>query len=126
MIYYLLLGQEYTLSLTRSSEFAELGEDFTWTCEAHGQPVQAVKYYRNAVLCVAVGFINGNCAQQSANARYTYDCLTGPRFTLTIPAKNLTEYEQGSVWRCESILLPPVNSSEVTLEIASKISYSRV
>lgn len=127
MIYYLFLGQEYTLSLTKSSEFAELGEAFTLTCEALGQPVQAVKYYRNKKLCVAVGVINDNCTKQSPNARYTYDCLTGSRFTLTIPAKNLTEYEQRSVWICESIIpTPSVNSSEVTLEIASKISYSHV
>lgn len=123
---HLLLGQGYTVSLTGSSKFAELGQAFTWTCEvAPEQPEQAVKYYRNEKLCAAVGFKDGTCIKQTDNYRYTYDCLTGSRFTLTIPAENLTEDEQGSVWRCLTISHSSVNSSTVTLEIASKI-YSHV
>ena len=40
---------------------------------------------------------------------------------LTIPAENMTEYEQGSVWMCQYPGDSSFRSPNVTLEIASKI-----
>lgn len=114
-------GQQYNLS--RSSEFASLAESFTWTCEMFipaGRSFNVVSFYRNNVLCGTVGLINTACRTINRNPGYILNCLSKFTYTLTIPAENMTEYEQGSVWMC----LYPGDSSfrspNVTLEIASK------
>ena len=56
----------------------------------------------------------------STDPKYTFGCLSKYIYTLTIPAENMTEYEQGSVWRCEDFGYSRVKSSDVTLKISSK------
>lgn len=113
-----------TINLTGSSEFAMLGEAFTWTCDMFvppGQSVNAVKFYRNQILCVAIGHLNNECLTQSAHPKYIYRCLSDNMYTLTIPAKNMTVYEQGSTWRCQYVVNYSFRSTDVILKIASKI-----
>lgn len=61
------------------------------------------------------------CATQSADPRYSYQCLTENVFSLTIPAENMTEFEQKSTWRCEYVFDASYRSSEVILNIFSKL-----
>lgn len=110
--------------MTGSSEFASLRQAYTWTCSMCVPPEQTVKgvmFYRNNILCVLIGYLNNDCVNQSANPRYTYACLSDDVFTLTIPAENMTEMEQGSMWRCQNIGHHNYKSSEAILNIASKI-----
>lgn len=118
----MLSGQQY--NLTGSSELAELGQAFTWTCDMFvppGNTINAVRFYRNSVVCVVIGYRNldNTCLYYSLNPRYTYACLSDDVFTLTIPAENMTEMEQGSMWRCQNN--HNYKSSEAILNIASKI-----
>lgn len=87
------------------------------------QTVKAVKFYRNKIICVFIGYLNNDCVNQSANLRYTYACLSDYVYTLTIPAENMTEYEQGSLWRCEYVVNSSYKSSDVIIKIASKIYF---
>lgn len=100
-----------------------LGEAFTWTCEmfvpASGTG-SFVKFYRNNVLCVLVGSTSSGCATQSALPQYNYSCVTDGAYSLTIPAKSMTEFEQGSSWRCEYHSKPLYKSPDITLIIAGK------
>lgn len=115
-------GQQYNLS--RSSEFASLKEPFTWTCDMFipaGRSVNAVSFYRNNKECGIVGLINAACMKVETNPRYIFDCSSKFTYTLTIPAENMTEYEQGSVWICLYPGDSSLRSPNVTLEIASKI-----
>lgn len=109
--------------MTGSSEYASLGEAFTWTCGMFlppGSIVDSVNMFRNNVLCVSIGKSDKGCGTQSAHCRYKYACLQGSAYTLTIPAEGMTENEQGSNWRCEHALNPTYKSPEVTLNIASE------
>lgn len=45
-------------------------------------------------------------------------------YTLTIPAENMTEYEQGSVWGCYYPADDSYKSPDVVLNIASKIKIT--
>lgn len=115
-----------TFSLAGSSNFAVLGESFNWTCEmvfpSGENPISnSVKFFRNNTLCAFVGITNGVCGTQSANIRYQYACLSAKIFTLIIPAENMTEDEQGSVWRCEYVVNSSYRSPDVILDIAGKI-----
>uniref|UniRef100_A0A8W8LD40 Ig-like domain-containing protein n=1 Tax=Magallana gigas TaxID=29159 RepID=A0A8W8LD40_MAGGI len=108
--------------MTGSSEFASLRQAYTWTCSMFVPPeqtVKAVKFYRNNILCALIGYLNNDCVNQNYNSRYTYRCLSDNVYTLTIPAENMTEYEQGSLWRCESVVNSSYRSSEVIIKIAS-------
>lgn len=110
--------------MTGSSEFASLRQSYTWTCSMFvptEQTIKGVKFYRNNVLCVFIGYVNNDCVIQSANPNYTYRCLSDYVYTLTIPAENMTEYEQGSLWRCEYMFNSSYRSSDVIIKIASKI-----
>lgn len=110
--------------MTGSSEFAIQGQAFTWTCSMFipsGETANGVIFYRNNSLCVVIGFLDNNCVNQSANPRYTCKCLSDFVYTLTIPAENMTEYEQGSIWRCVYVVNNNYRSSDVILKIASKI-----
>lgn len=72
---YIFLGQQY--NLTGSSEFAVLGEAFTWTCDMFvppGQSVNAVNFFRNQNLLGAIGYKNNECLTQSAHPKYIYIC----------------------------------------------------
>lgn len=111
--------------LTGSAEFAVLGNPFTWTCEMlihNGTNVNAVKFYRVDRVCAIIGYINNKCYLQSYNDRYTYECLpeSTHQYTLTLPAENMTEFEQSVIWYCESV--DGSNASpKVSLRIASKL-----
>ncbi|XP_052691740.1 synaptogenesis protein syg-2-like [Crassostrea angulata] len=108
-------------NMTGSLEFASLRQAYTWTCSMFVPPeqtVNAVKFYRNNILCGLIGYLNNDCVNQSANPRYTYACLSDYVYTLTIPAENMTEYEQGSLWRCEYVVNSSYRSSDVIIKIA--------
>lgn len=47
-------------------------------------------------------------------------------YTLTIPAENMTEMEQGSMWRCGYVGNSSYRSSDVMLKIASKTTCTNV
>lgn len=84
------------------------------------QTAKAVQFYRNNNLVGTIGHINNECISQSANTKYTYECLSDYVYTLTIPAENMTEMEQGSMWRCGYVVNSSYRSSDVMLKIASK------
>lgn len=123
IIHFHNLGQEY--SLAGSTQYAALGEDFTWTCTMFipsGQSLNAIKFYRGELISVSLIQNDGKCTNQSANPNYIYGCLTDSIYTLTIPAENMTYAEQHSKWRCEYGFDAKYRSSEETLNIKSKIN----
>lgn len=84
------------------------------------QTANAIKFMRNSAQCVLIGFPNNSCIiVPNSNPRYTYKCLSNFMYSLTIPSENMTEYEQNSKWRCDSVIAG-YGSPEVTLKIASK------
>nr|XP_022345367.1 hemicentin-1-like isoform X3 [Crassostrea virginica] len=112
-------GQQY--NMTGSSEFAVLGKDFTWTCEMFVPPretTNGVRFLRNNASCAQVGHVDGTCFYGILNTRYTYGCSSPFSYTLTIPAENMTEYEQGSMWMCEYFYDSGFRSLVVTLHLA--------
>lgn len=121
-------GQQY--NLRGSSEFAVLGEAFTWTCDTSqfvSKYTNAIKFLRNENnLCAVLYQVNDKCANQSANPRYTYGCSSESTYTLTIPAENMTEYEQNSKWRCEYAFNSSYRSPDMILKIASKINLTTI
>lgn len=68
-----------------------------------------------------IGYKNSTCTIQSLATRYKYRCFSKSNYVLTIPAQNMTEYEQASVWRCEYIEGHIYRSPDMVLYIASKI-----
>lgn len=88
------------------------------------QTINAVKFHRDNFTCAAIGQIKGICTVQTANDIYRYECLSEYMYTLTIPAQNMTEYEQGSAWSCEYVVNAMYRSPVVILSIASKITFS--
>lgn len=123
--YFLNVGKRY--NLTGSSDLAVLGNAFNWTCGMYippGNNITAVVFKRNNVIVVVIGYINSTCTTQSSVPRYKYSCSSESNYVLTIPAQNMTEYEQGSVWRCEYIAFVKghiYRSPDMVLYIASKI-----
>lgn len=113
-------GQQF--NLTGSSPYAMLGTAFTWTCDMFipsGMNVNGIKFYRNNTVCVGISSaFPGNCTIESPIPRYTYRCVSEHTFALTIPAENMTENEQKSVWRCEYVFGSSFKSPDVYLEIA--------
>lgn len=109
-------------------------ETFIWTCEMYkpdGGNSYSVIFKRNTQSCGSVGFINGSCTfGKGANSRYKLGCTAiQTSFTLTIPAENMTEYEQGSKWHCEytdSIGGILIMSPSVILNIRSKILHIKL
>lgn len=100
-----------------------LGQALTWTCDMFvpaGQTVNAVQFSRDENVLVAIGHINNDCTIQSSTTRYIYACSSDHVYTLTIPAENMTEMEQGSMWRCGYVVNSSYRSSDVMLKIASK------
>lgn len=89
-----------------------------------GQTINAVRFHRDNYAGAAIGQMRGNCAVQAANDRYRYECSSEFMYTLTIPAQNMTEYEQGSAWSCEYVVNSIYRSPVVVLNIASKIAFS--
>ena len=87
------------------------------------QTVNSVTFLRSNVPCGSVGSAKGlECTILSPNPRYTYGCESQSSYTLTIPAENMTESEQGSVWRCEYFGSSSIfRSPDVTLAIAGKL-----
>ena len=107
--------------MTGSAEYAVLGRAFTWTCGMFiptDQTINGVIFYRNNVHCGSIGFVQ-KCTIITQNPKYSYGCESESSYTLTIPAENMTEYEQGSVWRCEYYADGNFRSPDVTLTIAS-------
>nr|XP_022339540.1 uncharacterized protein LOC111134632 isoform X4 [Crassostrea virginica] len=105
-------------NLTGSSEYAVLHEVFMWTCVIFippGRTMSAVAFYRNSVLCAVVGNLNNKCVTDISNNRYMYGCSSAISYTLTIPAENMTKYEQGSVWKCVYFGDSRFKSLDVTL-----------
>lgn len=87
----------------------------------NGTYVNAVKFYRADKLCAAIGYIKNECVLRSFNDRYTYECLpeSAHQYTLTLPAENMTEFEQNVKWYCENAN-GTYRSPKVSLKIASK------
>ena len=66
-----------------------------------GQIIDAVTFTRNGIPVGLVGrFSNGTCASFDTHPRYNYRCESDNVFSLIIPADNMTEYENNSVWQC--------------------------
>ena len=102
--------------------YAELRKDFVWTCEMFLPPNRTqsvVTFHRNERDLVNIGFINNNCVTENPDPRYAYGCENS-RYKLTIPAENMTEYEQNSVWYCYYLGDGTFRSPNKTLKIASK------
>ena len=101
----------YTFSeqynMTGSLPAAILGKEFSWECSMSipsDQIINAVTFYRNNNRVGTVGrFPNGTCVLVSLHPRYDYQCDTDHTFSLIIPANNMTEYENNSMWQCEYI-----------------------
>lgn len=126
-IIFLFSVQQY-LNLTGSSHYATLGKAFTLTCRMLKPLEISINYVlirRNSILCVGIGYVSGSCLINSDNPRYTYGCLSENAYTLTIPADNMTEYEQNSQWQCESIANSSYRSSSIILNIAGTV-YSNL
>ena len=85
-----------------------------------GQTISGVIFYRNNIDCGTVGLVP-ECKIIGSDPRYTFGCKSESSYTLTIPAENMTESEQGSVWRCQYFGISIFRSPDVTLTIASKI-----
>ena len=88
-----------------------------------GQTLNSIVFLRNAQLCGQIGVIEGKCQTFALNPRYIFECKQDNQhvFTLTIPAENMTEYEQSSVWQCQYYGTATVSSPLETLTIASMI-----
>lgn len=115
-------------NLTGSSEFARLGQSFTWTCVILAPVTESSSgliFLRNKGNIMAVlGFVDSKCEVQGPNSRYRYACLSQLEFTLTIPGENMTEYEQGSMWKCQYKINNILYENPfVSLQIASKIYF---
>lgn len=87
------------------------------------QTVNGVRFYRGSLICAVIGRVTGECTIQTSNERYIYGCLSNSIYTLTIPAENMTEYEQRSTWSCKNVFNSSYRSPEVILDIASKINF---
>lgn len=104
-----------------------LGNAFNWTCGMYippGNNITGVVFRRNNNLVVVIGYIDSTCRTQSSATRYKYWCSSESNYLLSIPAQNMTEYEQGSVWRCEYVAIVEghiYRSPDMVLYIASKI-----
>lgn len=119
---FLSSGQQY--NLTGLSEYASLGKAFKWTCGMFLPPNQTaygVLFLRETIRMVVIGMKDMKCGTQSANSRYSYECLAENEYTLTIPAENMTEIEQKSKWRCEYVFDSSYRSPDVILNIAGKL-----
>lgn len=115
--------------MTGSSRFALLGEDFIWTCSMFthpGQNASVVAFRRNNLLCANIAYIRGNCIVDITNYKYGYGCSSVSLYTLTIPAQNMTEYEEESAWSCEHYSNSSYRSPEVILNIASNSTVSKL
>lgn len=113
--------------MSGSRTFAVLGEAFTWTCGMFiptGEKINAIHFFRNNDLLAVVGYKDNECTTQATNVRYLYTCLSTSTYTVTIPAENMTESEQRSMWRCEYQTNCSYRSPNVTLSIRSKICHT--
>ena len=92
-----------------------------------GQTLNGIIFFRDGSLCGQMGVIGGNCKTFALNPRYVFECQQDNqhRFTLTIPAENMTESEQSSIWQCRYVD-ESVWSPMETLTIASKIILNQL
>ena len=121
-------GQQY--NLTRSAEYAQLDMPYIWTCEMFvptGKDINGIIFFRYGSPCGQIGVADGKCITFALNPRYVFECQQNNKhmFTLTIPAENMTEFEQGSVWQCR-YLDESLWSPMETLTIASKIILNQI
>lgn len=83
-----------------------------------------VTFERNGKIC-GIMVQNGNeCSTFDMNPRYILTCISEYSYALTIPAENMTEYEEGSVWWCYYPADGRYKSPDVVLNIASKIKIT--
>ena len=98
------LGQ---FNLSGSLQAAILGKDFSWECSTPKSPnarLYGVTFTRDGIeVGMVIRFPNGTCVSVSLHPRYDYQCDTDHVFSLIIPANNMTEYENNSMWQCEYI-----------------------
>ena len=126
-IFLYFLEQQY--NMTGSSEYAELGKTFMWTCEMFvpsGMTVNAVFFQRNGKDCGLLVHNEDGCLKVDLNPRYTFACVSAYSYALTIPAENMTEYENGSVWGCFYPGDGSYKSPDVVLNIASKMIHVHI
>ncbi|XP_078325008.1 uncharacterized protein LOC111126447 isoform X3 [Crassostrea virginica] len=113
-------GEQY--NLTGSFPAAILGKEFSWECSMAippNQNINAVRFFRNSTYVGTVGrFPNGTCVSDSLHPRYDYQCDTDHVFSLIIPADNMTEYENNSMWQCQYYGDGRYRSSNQFLKIA--------
>ena len=109
-------------NLTGSFPAAILGKEFSWECSMSippNQNINAVRFFRNSTYVGTVGrFPNGTCVSDSLHPRYDYQCDTDHVFSLIIPADNMTEYENNSMWQCQYYGDGRYRSSNQFLKIA--------
>lgn len=87
------------------------------------QTQNGVQFERNGTIAVFLLNDNGDCKRYSENPNYTYECLPEWKFSLTIPAENMTEVEQGSEWQCIYAFDGDYKSPKIILNISSKIYF---
>lgn len=92
-----------------------------------GQTYNVIIFFRNESPCGQIGMIGGMCKTFALNPKYVFECQQDNqhRFTLTIPAENMTESEQSSIWQCRYVD-ESVFSPLETLTIASKIILNQL
>lgn len=84
------------------------------------QTVYAVTFYREEKEVGVLGVISG-CQMTVTDIRYRFGCVSETEYNLIIPAENLTEYEQNSLWRCSYFSgQSAYSSAQELLLIASK------
>ena len=96
-----------------------------WTCDMFvpsGMTGNAVFFQRNGTDCGLLLHNENGCLKFDLNPRYTFACVSEYSYALTIPAENMTEYEEGSVWGCSYPGDGSYKSPDVVLNIASKMN----
>lgn len=119
-----MTGQQFPYNLTGSSNYAELEEAFTWTCSMILPPdseVDSVTFRRYQKTACVVGYVKSKCLALSEINGYKCECITRQSFNLTIPAENMTKFEQNSSWRCEHTVIADYQSAYHSLIIAIDI-----
>ncbi|KAJ8316435.1 hypothetical protein KUTeg_006449 [Tegillarca granosa] len=103
-MFYLLVKVNAAWTLTGSSEFAVLIEDFVLTCKPETN-ANAIIWRRSGTTIAAIEY-NNRCDIQNPDPQFEYTCEPGPVYKLTIPASVMTNNQHNIVWRCESTFVP--------------------
>lgn len=107
--------------MTATPKLALLDHIFTWTCEMFAPPgvISGITFIRNNKPVAVLVHKSGRCESTKKDPRYLYECAEFT-YNLIIPAENMTEFEQGSVWRCFYPGNGTYTSQNATLNVASK------